>query len=73
MIVLDVHMPNVDGYKLVRDIKEVEELNTIPIIIITADETLEERFVALKVRHYFTKPYNTEHVLNRIDKILKGF
>ena len=70
LIILDVHMPNVDGYMLVRDIKGVEELKDTPIIIVTGDETLEERFKKLGIQDYFTKPYDMAKMLARIDEVL---
>ena len=70
LIILDVHMPNVDGYKLVRDIQSDEEIKKIPIIIVTADEKLEERFKLIGIQYYFKKPYKIQKVLSAIDEIL---
>ena len=70
LIILDVHMPNVDGYKLVRDIQSDEEIKKIPIIIVTADEKLEERFKLIGIEYYFKKPYKIQEVLSAIAGIL---
>ena len=71
LIILDVHMPNVDGYKLVRDIQADEELKKIPVMIVTADEKLEERFKLIGIQYYFKKPYNMTEILQAIDELLK--
>ncbi|MDO8580270.1 MAG: response regulator [Candidatus Omnitrophota bacterium] len=71
LIILDVHMPNLDGYSLVRQIKATEDLKQIPILIVTADEKLEERFLKLGVDHYIQKPFDATKIVELAELILK--
>jgi CheY-like chemotaxis protein len=70
LAILDIHMPNVDGYQLIRDIKADEDLKNIPVIVITADESLEERFQNIGIRHYCRKPIKIEPFIKLVDNVL---
>jgi two-component system sensor histidine kinase/response regulator len=68
LILLDVMMPEMDGYELCRLIKDDERLCEIPVIFLTAKtqtEDLEEGFSAGGV-DYITKPFNREELLIRV-------
>jgi two-component system, sensor histidine kinase and response regulator len=68
LILLDVMMPDVDGYEACRRIKEVEKWQDIPIIFLTANsetENLVEGFDAGGV-DYITKPFKSEELLMRV-------
>ena len=70
LILCDINMPNMDGYKL------VEFLNTknifIPVIFITVREDVEDeiRGLALGAKDYIRKPVNRDLLLLRIRKVL---
>jgi len=68
LILLDVMMPDMDGYEVCRRIKAVEKWKDIPIIFLTANshtENLVEGFDAGGV-DYITKPFKKEELLVRI-------
>jgi two-component system, sensor histidine kinase and response regulator len=68
LILLDVMMPEMDGYELCRLIKKDERLCDIPVIFLTAKtqtEDLAEGFKAGGV-DYITKPFNREELLIRV-------
>jgi len=73
LILLDVNMPEMDGYEVCRKIKEVEKWKEIPIIFLTAQihtENLVEGFEAGGV-DYITKPYKSEELLVRVKNHLE--
>ena len=70
LILLDVMMPNVDGYTFVREIKASEEFKTIPIIVQTAKTEMEELFKIEGVSDFIVKPYKTENILEMVRKYL---
>ena len=72
LIILDVHMPNLDGYSLVRQLKGTAELKSVPVLIVTADDKLEERFRKLGVSHYLKKPFTAEKILEQTGLLLKA-
>ncbi len=68
LILLDIMMPEVDGYTLCRELKASEELKEIPVIFLTAKtETsdLVEGFQAGGV-DYITKPFQKEELIVRV-------
>lgn len=68
LILLDILMPDMDGYEVCRRIKAVEAYREIPVIFISAlDETVDKvkGFAAGGV-DYITKPFEDEEVLARV-------
>ncbi|WP_170940494.1 HD domain-containing phosphohydrolase [Pseudoalteromonas sp. NBT06-2] len=68
LILLDVMMPDVDGYEVCRQLKENLYTSSIPIIFITAktDPTDEEYGLQLGASDFIKKPINSSTVLARI-------
>jgi len=68
LILMDIMMPEMDGYETCREIKKVEKWKEIPIIFLTANvhtENLLEGFAAGGV-DYITKPFKGEELNVRI-------
>ena len=65
IMLLDIEMPRMDGFEVARRVKESEELQHIPIIMITSrtGEKHRERAVDLGVEGYLGKPYQEEELL----------
>lgn len=68
LILLDVMMPDMDGYEVIRQLKRDESTREIPVIFITAlTESAEEQHgLALGAVDYITKPFNPDIVLARV-------
>ena len=74
MIITDVMMPGtINGLQMCRDIRNDELLNHIPIIIISAKTTEEDRIEGLDAGAdaYLVKPFNSEELLVRVKKLLE--
>jgi len=73
LILLDVMMPVMDGYEVLRQIKEDENLRNIPVIMLTA--RAQERDVVKGidsgVEDYITKPFHPAELLARVKRILR--
>lgn len=67
-ILLDVLMPNMDGYAVIKEIKKREELQHIPVIFLTGLDDPSNESIAFKLGavDYLTKPIVAESVLNRV-------
>lgn len=74
LIITDLMMPGMDGLELCRQIRRNEIINHIPIIIVTAKITEEERIKGLEAGAdaYIAKPFNSEELRTRVEKLLEG-
>jgi len=73
LILLDVMMPDMDGFEVCRRLKADEDTAHIPVIFITALENSKEKVKGLSLGavDYITKPLNQEEVLARVNTHLK--
>lgn len=73
LILLDVMMPDIDGYEVCRTLKSMEDVSDVPIIFLTAlsDQQDEERGLRLGAVDYITKPINPAILLARIQTHLQ--
>ena len=72
-IITDVTMPVMGGITMVREIKADHDLSQIPIIILSAKASVQDRLKGFEmgVDAYMTKPFSTEYLLGRISAVLK--
>ncbi|MCK9167403.1 MAG: response regulator [Bacteroidales bacterium] len=68
LILLDVMMPDMDGFEVCRRLKEEEETAHIPVIFVTAKTDVDEIVKGFNSGgvDYITKPFNREELLVRI-------
>ena len=68
IILLDVMMPDMDGYEVCRRLKDCESTSAIPIIFLTAmsEESNEAKGLGLGAVDYITKPFNPALVKARV-------
>lgn len=67
-IILDLIMPEMDGWEVLHQIKSDPELKETPVVISTADNSTSKSKLAMKVDDYLLKPVNSkvlESILNR--------
>jgi DNA-binding response OmpR family regulator len=72
LILLDVMMPDLDGFKVCRFLKEYEETRDIPVLFLTArgaESDLESGRQA-GADGFMTKPFQTAEVLSQIERML---
>ena len=62
LIILDVLMPEVDGFAVIKSLKENPETDKIPVVILTGLPAEQGEQVAMKagINHYIPKPWTTE-------------
>lgn len=74
LILLDIMMPDMDGYEVCNQLKASHETWTIPIIFISALDDVLDKVKAFKMggRDYLTKPFQAEEVLARVETHIYG-
>jgi CheY-like chemotaxis protein len=73
-IVTDLNMPRMDGFEMIRRIREDRSLSSTPIIVVSADTdpATPERVARLGVSAFFPKPYSPAQVRRKLEQILNG-
>lgn len=73
LILLDILMPEMDGYATLQEIKMDPQLSNIPVIFLTADKDRESEIKGLKMGalDFITKPFEEQVMLSRIEKVLQ--
>jgi two-component system, sensor histidine kinase and response regulator len=69
LVLLDVMMPNMDGYQVCERLKADRNTSDIPVLFISALETTEDKLRAFSVggADYITKPFRSREVLARVN------
>jgi len=72
LIISDVMMPEMDGFELCRQIKSNVEYSHIPVILLTAKNTIQAKVQGLELGAdaYIEKPFSKEHLLAQIASLL---
>jgi putative two-component system response regulator len=73
LILLDLHMPDPDGFELLAQLKPWLDGRWFPILVLTADTTPETKRRALAggAKDFVTKPFDQTEVLLRIENLLE--
>ncbi len=74
LIILDVMMPKINGYKICRLLKYDARYKNIPIIMVTARGQEQDKAIGEETGadEYITKPFEFSDVIERIEKYLKA-
>ncbi len=72
VILLDVNLPNKDGFAIAKGLKATPELGRIPIIFLTAqDRSLDVvKGIQAGAKHYITKPFKLEDVMQKVKRLV---
>ena len=71
LLISDIMMPRVDGYELVRQLREVK--NTTPVLMITAKDAFDDMRMGFQsgVDDYMVKPINVNEMVLRVGALLR--
>ena len=74
LMILDVMMPNKNGFEVCTDVRANPETADLPILMLSAKgrEAEREKGLALGANAYITKPFSTHELVARVDELLRG-
>jgi two-component system response regulator VicR len=73
LVLLDLMMPDMDGWEVYQQMKADTELSDIPVIVVTAKAQSIDKVLGLhiaKVEDYVTKPFGPKELLDSVRKVL---
>jgi two-component system response regulator VicR len=73
LVLLDLMMPDMDGWEVYQQMKADDELKAIPVIVVTAKAQSIDKVLGLhiaKVDDYVTKPFGPQELLQSVNKVL---
>ena len=75
LILLDIMMPEMDGFEVLRRLKAATETSSIPVILLSALDQLKDisKGYEIGADHYITKPFTNSHLMTVIDHLLSGY
>ena len=75
LVLLDLMMPDMDGWEVYQQMKAGEVTKKIPVIVVTARAQSIDKVLGLhiaKVDDYIAKPFSPQELLNSVDDVLSG-
>jgi two-component system response regulator VicR len=73
VVLLDLMMPDMDGWEVYQQLKADDKTREIPVIVVTAKAQSIDKVLGLriaKVDDYISKPFSPQELLDSIDRIL---
>jgi GAF domain-containing protein/ActR/RegA family two-component response regulator len=71
LLILDVVLPDMEGWEILRRVREVEEVRTLPALVVTALESLNaEQALALGADEFLTKPVSPRVLVDTVVRLL---
>jgi DNA-binding response OmpR family regulator len=73
-VILDLMMPEVDGYEVLRKLQAKSRTAQLPVIVLSAKSTRLDVDKALEMgaRHYLTKPFNRLELVQKLRSCIEG-
>lgn len=72
LVLLDLMMPDMDGWEVYQQMKADEKTKDVPVIVVTAKAQSIDKVLGLhiaKVDDYIAKPFSPQELLNSVDKV----
>ena len=72
LVLLDLMMPDMDGWEVYQQMKADEKTKNIPVIVVTAKAQSIDKVLGLhiaKVDDYISKPFSPQDLLSSVDKV----
>ena len=70
LVVMDITMPKMNGYALVREMKSDADLKDIPVIVLSGKDSMQDIFQIEGVGTYLVKPFEFDDLLAKVKEQL---
>jgi len=73
LVLLDLMMPDIDGWEVYQKMKASETMRDIPVIVVTAKAQSIDRVLGLQIARvddYITKPFGPQELLESVERVL---
>ncbi|MDP1918654.1 MAG: response regulator [Myxococcales bacterium] len=71
LILLDLHMPGMDGFQVMENLEQIERDSYIPVLVLTAHPDHKVRALNAGARDFISKPFDLAEVLARVHNMLE--
>lgn len=74
LVLLDLMMPEMDGWEVYQKMKASDTMRDIPVIVVTAKAQSIDRVLGLhiaRVDDYITKPFGPQELLDSVERVIK--
>lgn len=73
LVLLDIMMPNMDGYTCLKEIRKIQKIKDTPVLMLSGkeEEKVRDLFAFQKISGYMEKPFELDSLVSRIKEILK--
>ena len=72
LILMDITMPNMDGWEANSQIKKAEHTSAVPIVALSASEHLRDKCLEAGFREFELKPIDLPRLLAKMESLLRG-
>jgi len=72
LVILDIHLPGMDGLAVLENLKRLPEYRYVPIMVVTVDSNVAvvKNAIDLGAVEYLCKPYSTEELVRRVERLI---
>ena len=63
LVILDLHMPQMDGYSLLKLLRSDHELRRIPVIVLTSEKSAEAESLRIGAADFIAKPFDAPEII----------
>ncbi len=74
VLLLDLMLPDIDGWDIYQQMKDNEDLAQIPVIVVSARSEAQDAAAGFKVignDRYVEKPFEIQHLINTVNEVLE--
>ena len=74
LVILDIMLPNVSGMKILEDIRKMNEISHLPVLMLTAKGQKKDRRAAEEagVSKFMTKPFDNQELIEHVKIMIKS-